>query len=383
MNPNTRCLHALGQSLWLDNISRRLLRSGALARYIAELSVSGLSLNFTIFEKAIEHDDTYDMVIQELGAEGLSAEDIFFRMALADLTQAADMFQPIHQASQGLDGWVSVAVSPLLANDTDNILKMARQLHVRAACPNLMIQIPGTQAGLPAIEQSIADGIPVNVTLLFSREHYRAAAEAYMCGIERRIAADLDPRVNCVATIFVSPWDNAVADKVPDEFQNRLGIAIAMRIYKAHRDLLSSKRWQKLTAAGTRPQHLQWASIETTDPTVPDILYVEALAAPETIFDMPEQTLFAYADHGKVDRVLPMDEGYAEAVIAEFTREGINDDALAAVLQLDGCADLTLSWNCLMYRIATKTQALTEAGLAMPAPRPQGEPFPGQPNASN
>ena len=383
MNPNTRSRHALGQFLWLDNISRRLLHSGALARYIAELSVSGLSLNLTNFEQAIEHDDTYDSVIQELGAEGLSAEDIFFRLALADLTEAADLFLHIYQASKGLDGWVSLAVSPLLANDTDNSLKMARHLHVRAARPNLMIQIPGTPAGLPAIEQSIADGMPVNATLLFSREHYWAAAEAYIRGIERRIAAGLDPSVNCVASIFVSLWDIAVADKVPDEFQNRLGIAIAMRIYKSHRDLLNSKRWQKLAAVGARPQRLQWASIETTDPAVPDLLYVEALAAPETIINMSEQTLFAYADHGKVDQVLPIDEGYAEAVITEFTREGINDEALADELQRDGCAVLTLSWNRLLYRIALKSEALTQAGLAMPAPRIYIEPIRGQPYIPN
>jgi transaldolase len=360
MNPNTRCLHAIGQSLWLDNISRRLLRSGALGRYIAELAVSGLTLNPTIFERAIEDDDSYDAAIHELAAEGLSGEDIFFRLALDDLTEAADLFYPIHQASQGLDGWVCIEVSPLLANDTDNSIKAVRQLHVRAARPNLMMQIPGTAAGLPAIEQSIADGIPVNITLLFSREHYWAAADAYMRGIERRISAGLDPGVTCVASIFVNPWDKAVTDKVPDAFQNRLGIAIAMRIYKAHRDLLSSKRWQKLAATGARPQRLLWTSTETTDPAVPDILYVEALAAPTTIVSLTEQTLFAFADHGKVDQATPIDEGYAEAVIAEFTREGINDEALAADLQNQGRAAFAKTWGELLYRIAAKSELLTK-----------------------
>jgi len=381
MNPNTRGLRALGQSLWLDNISRRLVRSGALARYIAELSVSGLTLNPAIFEQAIEHDDAYDASIQELAAEGLSGEDIFFRLALDDLAQAADLFHPVHQASNGFDGWVSLEVSPLLANDTGNSIKAARQLHVRAARPNLMIQVPGTQAGLPAIEQSIADGIPVNVTLLFSREHYLAAAEAYMRGIERRIAAGLDPGVNCVASIFVSPWDEAVADKVPTEFRNRLGVAIAMRVYKAYRDLLISNRWQKLAATGARPQRLLWTGTGTTDPAAREVLYVEALAAPETIVSMPEQTLFAFADHGKVDQVLPIDEGYAEAVIAEFTREGINDEVLAGELQREACAVLTLSWNRLMYRIALKSNALTQTDATMSAPGPPTQPVRELPNA--
>jgi len=358
MNPNTRSLHAQGQSLWLDNVSRRLLLSGALARFIAELSVSGLTLNPTVFEHAIEHDDAYDAAIQELAAEGLSAEEIFFRLALDDLAQAADLFHPIYRASQGLDGWVSLELSPLLANDTGNSIKAARQLHVRAARPNLMIKIPGTPAGLPAIEQSIADGIPVNVTLLFSREHYRAAAEAYMRGVERRIAAGLDPAVTCVASISVSPWDSAVVDKVPNEFRNRLGIAIAMRSYKAWRDLLASDRWQKLVAAGARPQRLVWASTETKDPLVPDVLYIKALAAPEVITCMSEKTLFAFADHGNLDQTLSIDEGYSEAVIAEFTREGIDDEALAAELQIQGISTLAKSWSDLLYRIALKSEML-------------------------
>jgi len=356
MNPNTRCLHALGQSLWLDNISRRLLRSGALARYITELSVSGLSLNTTICEQAIEHDDSCDKDIQELAAEGLTAEDIHFHLALDDLSRAAELFQPIHQASSGLDGWVSLAISPLLANDTGASIKAARRLHVRAR-PNLMIQIPGTPAGLPAIEQSIADGIPVNVTLLFSREHFLAAAEACRRGIERRIVAGLDPGVTCLASMSVSPWDSAVADRAPAEFRNCLGIAIAMRSYQAWLDLLASARWQKLAAAGARPPRLLWANTSTTDPAARDVLYVEALAAPRTIISLAEPTLFAFADHGKVNQALPLDEGYAEAVIDEFTGAGINDESLAGELQNRGVAALALSWGELLYRIGEKYPA--------------------------
>ena len=357
----TQQLHDLGQSLWLDNITRALLTSGTLSRYIKEFSVTGLTSNPTIFDQAIKSAGSYDDAIRKKADEGKSGEALFFELALEDLTQAADLFRPVHDATGGVDGWVSLEVSPLLADDTAASIKAAARLHARAQRPNLFIKIPGTRSGIPAIEETIFAGVPVNVTLLFSREQYIAAAEAYMRGIERRIAAGLDPRVASVASIFVSRWDVAVKDRVSDGFHNRLGIAIAMRTYKAYRDLLASKRWRKLAGSGARPQRLLWASTGTKDPAAPDILYVEALAAPDTINTMPEKTLLAFADHGKVNDVLPVDEGYAEAVIAEFTREGIDDEALAADLQREGTEAFAESWSDLMTRIASKSEALTNA----------------------
>jgi len=361
---NTRQLHDLGQSLWLDNITRGLLTSGTLARYINELSVTGLTSNPTIFEHAIKNSDFYDDAIHKKALAGKSGEALFFELALEDLTRAADLFRPIFDATGGIDGWVSLEVSPLLADDTAATIKAAAQLHARAQRPNLFIKIPGTRAGIPAIEESIFAGVPVNVTLLFSREHYIAAAEAYMRGIERRIAAGLDPKIGSVASLFVSRWDVSVKDKVQGDFRNnRLGIAIAMRTYTAYRDLLASKRWQKLAASGAQPQRLLWASTGTKDPAASDTLYVEALAAPDTVDTIPEKTLLAYADHGKAKSVLPFDKGHAEtveAVIAEFTREGINDEALAAELQLEGAQSFAKSWNDLIACIATRTVELTK-----------------------
>ena len=356
-----RQLHELGQSIWLDNITRALLTSGTLGRYIRELAVTGLTSNPTIFDHAIKNGGFYDAAIRDKALAGESGEDLFFQLALEDLVQAADLFRRIHDITGGVDGWVSLEVSPLLADDTAGTIKAAARLHARAQRPNLFIKIPGTSAGIPAIEETIFAGVPVNVTLLFSREHYIAAAEAYMRGIERRIAARLDPKVASVASIFVSRWDVAVKDKVSAGFRNRLGIAIAMRTYKAYRDLLASTRWQKLAATGARPQRLLWASTGTKDPAASDTLYIEALAAPDTINTIPEKTLLAFAEHGSVDKVLPADEGYAEAVLAEFTREGVDVEALAAELQREGTAAFAKSWNELMYRIAEKTEALTKA----------------------
>ena len=358
----TQRLHDLGQSLWLDNITRGLLTSGTLARYIGELSVTGLTSNPTIFEHAIGNGNFYDEAIREKSRSGKSGESLFFELALEDLTRAADLLRPAYDASDGVDGYVSLEVSPLLADDTAATIAAAKQLHARAQRPNLFIKIPGTPAGIPAIEEAIFAGVPVNVTLLFSREHYIAAAEAYMRGIERRIAAGLDPKVASVASIFISRWDVAVTDKVSAAFRNRLGIAIAMRTYKAYGDLLVSKRWQKLAASGAQPQRLLWASTGSKDPTASDTLYLEALAAPDTINTIPEKTLLALAEHGKLDKLLPADEGYAEAVIAEFTREGIDDEALAADLQREGTAAFAQSWNDLMYLIAQKTGELTQTG---------------------
>jgi transaldolase len=323
--------------------------------------VTGLTSNPTIFDHAIKNSDFYDDAIRKKTDEGKSGEALFFELALEDLTQAADLFRPIHDTTGGMDGWVSLEVSPLLADDTAGTIKAAARLHARAQRPNLFIKIPGTGAGIPAIEESIFAGVPVNVTLLFSREHYLAAAEAYMRGIERRLAAGRDPRVGSVASIFVSRWDVAVKDKVSDGFRNRLGIAIAMRTYKAYRDLLASPRWQKLAASGARPQRLLWASTGTKDPAASDTLYLEALAAPDTINTIPEKTLLAFAGHGKVKDVLPADEGYAEAVLAEFTREGVDDEALAAELQREGTEAFADSWSDLISRITSKSKVLTKA----------------------
>lgn len=359
-----RQLHDLGQSLWLDNITRGLLTSGTLGRYVNELSVTGLTSNPTIFEHAIDDAGFYDDAIRQKALAGESGEALFFELALEDLTQAADLFRPIHDATGGVDGWVSLEVSPLLADDTAGTIKAAARLHAGAQRSNLFIKIPGTAAGIPAIEETIFAGVPVNVTLLFSREHYIAAAEAYMRGIERRIAAGLDPSVGSVASIFVSRWDVAVKDKVPDALRNRLGIAIAMRTYQAYGDLLASQRWRKLANSGARPQRLLWASTGTKDPAAPDVLYVEALAAPDTINTMPEKTLLAFADHGKVKDAMRFDGGNAEAVLAGFTRAGINDEALAADLQREGTAAFAKSWNDLMSRIASKSDVLTKADQA-------------------
>jgi transaldolase len=360
----TRQLHDLGQSLWLDNITRSLLTSGTLSRYIREFAVTGLTSNPTIFDQAIKSAGCYDAAIRNKALEGKSGEALFFELALEDLTEAADLFRPIFDATGGVDGWVSLEVSPLLAEDAAGTIRAAARLHARAERPNLFIKIPGTAAGIAAIEASIFAGVPVNVTLLFSREQYIAAAEAYMRGIERRIGAGLDPKIASVASIFVSRWDAAVKDRVPEELRNRLGIAVAMRTYKAYRDLLASKRWQRLAGSGARPQRLLWASTGSKDPAAPDTLYIEALAAPDTINTIPEKTLLAFAEHGKVKNVLPVDEGYAEAVLAEFTREGVDDEVLAAELQREGTAAFAKSWSDLMYRIASKNQVPTQAQQA-------------------
>lgn len=368
MNANTQRLHDLGQRLWLDNITRDLLASGTLARYIAELSVTGLTSNPTIFDKAIGSGASYDDSIRQGAARGLTDEGVFFELALQDLTQAADLFRPVFDASEGADGWVSLEVSPLLAGDTAGTIRAAAQLHARAARPNLFIKIPGTPEGLPAIEQSIFDGVPINVTLLFSREHYLAVAEAYLRGIERRIDAGLSPKVESVASLFISRWDAAVKEEISPPFHNRLGIAIAMRCYKAQRALLASDRWRRLAAAGARPQRLLWASTGTKDTAARDTLYVEALAAPDTINTIPEPTLLAFADHGQPGAVMPADGGYAEAVLEEFRREGVDDEALAARLQRDGVRAFAKSWSGLLARIREKSSI---QGAATATEQPQ------------
>jgi transaldolase len=364
----TQQLHDLGQSLWLDNITRGLLTSGTLGRYIGELSVTGLTSNPTIFDQAIGNAGFYDAAILQRARAGKFGEALFFELALEDLTQAADLFRPVHAATGGTDGWVSLEVSPLLADDTAGTIKAAAQLYAQAQRPNIFIKIPGTLAGMGAIEETIFAGIPVNVTLLFSREHYVAAAEAYMRGIERRLAAGLDPAVGSVTSIFVSRWDVAIKEKVPAALRNRLGIAIAKRTYKAYCELLKSKRWQTLAAAGARPQRLLWASTGTKDPDAPDTLYIEALAAPDTINTMPEKTLLAFAEHGQIHSALPTDGGDAEAMLAELAQTGVDDGALAAQLQREGVQSFAGSWNALIERMASKSAALTQSQTGGAAP---------------
>ncbi len=355
---NTQRLHNLGQSIWLDNISRRILDDGTLRRYIDELAVTGLTSNPTIFDEAIGGSDAYDDAIRDKAGSGKSGEALFVELALEDLRRAADLFRPIFDATGGVDGWVSMELSPLLANDTAGSIAAAARIYRQAERPNLFIKIPGTPEGIPAIEESIFAGVPINVTLLFSREQYLAAAEAYLRAIERRIAARLDPKVGSVASVFVSRWDRAVKDKVPAELNNRLGIAIAGRTYAAYRKLLASPRWRKLAAAGAQPQRLLWGSTGSKDPSAPDTLYVEALAAIDTINTMPEKTLLAFADHGKLRGVMPQDGGDAEAVLERFARAGVDCDALAEQLQREGAEAFNKSWTSLMQKIADKSEAL-------------------------
>jgi transaldolase len=359
----TQLLHNLGQSIWLDNITRDLLDSGTLKRYTDDLSVTGLTSNPTIFNQAIKNSSAYSAAIRTKFAQDKSAEEVFFELALEDLTRAADLFRPIYDRTNGVDGWVSLEVSPLLAYDTTKTLTAAKELHVRAGRPNLLIKIPGTKEGLPAIEEAIFAGIPVNVTLLFSCDHYLAAAEAFLRGIERRIAAGLKPNVGSVASVFVSRWDAAVKGKAPREFNHKLGIAIAMRTYKAARDLLSSPRWHRIYNAGAYPQRLLWASTGTKDPTASDVLYVKALAAPFTVNTMPEATLNALANRKDLGSILPADGGDCEEVLSRFAGAGINIDSLAAQLQDEGAQSFVKSWNELMSVVGSTAVLLEKAAV--------------------
>ncbi len=361
MNP-TQKLHDLGQSLWLDNITRALLSTGTLRRYIGELSVTGLTSNPTIFDHAFKNTRDYDDAIREKLKEGRSGEELFFDLAIEDIAEAADLFRPVHDRTLGVDGWVSLEVSPLLAHDTKTTIAVAKELHARAGRPNVLIKIPGTKEGLPAIEETIFAGVPVNVTLLFSREQYLAAAEAYLRGIERRIDAGLNPGIASVASVFISRWDVAVMGKAPDALRDRLGIAIAKRIFEAYCALLTAPRWMRAYNAGARPQRLLWASTGTKDPKASDILYIKALAAPFTVNTMPDGTLKAFADHGEVGATMPADGGDAEEVLARFAEAGIDADTLAARLQDEGAKSFVTSWNELMGVIASKCAVLEKAG---------------------
>src|SRR3984957_2545275 len=357
----TQSLHNLGQSIWLDNITRDLLNQGTLKRYIGELSVTGMTSNPTIFDHAIKNSAAYDDAIRNKLAKGRSGEELFFDLALEDLLRAADLFRPIFDRTNGVDGWVSLEVSPLLAHDTASTLNEAKELFARAGRPNLFIKIPGTSEGLPAIEEAIFAGVPINVTLLFSREQYAAAAGAYLRGIQRRIAAGLNPRVVSVASVFISRWDAAVAGKVPEGLNNRLGIAIAGRIYKSYLGLLNSPLSQRTFNAGAQPQRLLWASTGTKDPKASDTLYIKTLATPFTVDTMPEGTLKALSDHGQIGPIMAADGGDCEAVLDQFAKAGINVDILAAQLQDEGAKSFVKSWNELLGVIGSKSRALKMA----------------------
>ena len=358
----TQKLHDLGQSLWLDNITRDLLTTGTLRRYIDQFSVTGLTSNPTIFDNDIKNSPAYDTSIREKALSGKEAEAIFFELALEDITQAADLFRPTYDRTHGVDGWVSIEVSPLLAHNTSTTVTATKELFLRAARPNVFIKIPGTREGVPAIEEAIFAGIPVNVTLLFSREHYLASAEAYLRGIERRIDAGLNPNVPSVASVFISRWDVAVMDHVPAMLRNRLGIAIAQRIYHAYNSLLNNERSRRIYNFGARPQRLLWASTGTKDPTASDILYVKALAVPFTVNTMPEKTLKAFADHGQIDTSLTTVDGPADVTLRQFAECGIDIDALAAQLQEDGAKSFEKSWENLIDVISWKVGELKKAG---------------------
>ncbi len=358
MSKITALLYRMGQSLWLDNITRDLLDSGTLKKYIEELSVTGLTSNPTIFNNAIKNSTSYDTAVAQKVKEGKSGEELFFELAIEDLARAADLFKPIHERTNGVDGWVSLEVSPKLAYDAQSTLAAAKQLHAQAGRPNLFIKIPGTPEGLPAIEEAIFSGVPVNVTLLFSPDHYRAAAAAYLRGIQRRIEAGLNPAVESVASVFVSRWDGAVAGKTHEEFRNRLGIAMAERTYKIYRDMLHSDRWMRLANHGAHPQRLLWASTGTKDPHAPDYLYVKALASPNTINTMPEATLLKFGEHGELGRILSSGGGDSEEVVYNMSRQGVDMEALAAKLQKEGAESFVKSWEEMMSVVAQKAQAL-------------------------
>lgn len=356
----TEVLHTRGQSIWLDNITRGMLRSGLIERYISDYDVTGLTSNPSIFDKAIESGD-YDDAIRAASAQGRAGEELFFDLAIQDLQRAADLFLPVHERTDGIDGWVSLEVSPLLAYQTTASIEAAKALHARAGRPNLFIKIPGTPEGLPAITECVASGVPVNVTLLFSADHYRAAASAYLDGIERRVSQRADPAVESVASVFMSRWDSAVAGRVPAELNDQLALAVGLDTYRAYRRLMDSDRVQRLQNSGARMQRLLWASTSTKDPKAPDTLYVHGLAAPFTINTMPNATLEAFYDHGEVGRPMPADGGDCDRVLARFADAGVDVAAVAAKLQSDGAKAFVASWNDLLSRISVQSQVLSSA----------------------
>jgi transaldolase len=347
--------------LWLDNLTRGMLDSGQIQHYIDNYAVTGLTSNPSIFDKAIS-SGAYDDAIRAMSRDGLSDEELFFELAVEDLQRAADMFLPAHERTDGVDGWVSLEVSPLLAYDTARTIEAAKALHARANRSNLFIKIPGTAEGLPAITECIASGVPVNVTLLFSADHYRAAADAYLAGLEQRTGQGLDPAIGSVASVFMSRWDAAVTGKVPEDLQDRLGLAVGQDTYRAYRTLMDSDRSQRLGNAGARVQRLLWASTRTKDPAASDTLYVHGLAAPFTVNTMPDATLEAFYDHGEVGEPMPADGDSCDAMLARFAGAGVDVTALAAQLQRDGASSFVTSWNDLLARVSAQRAALARPG---------------------
>jgi transaldolase len=354
----TRALAQLGQSLWLDNITRPLLDSGTLGRYIDELDVTGLTSNPTIYDRAIGGSDAYDTQIAAAARAGTSGEDTFFELALDDLRRAADLFRPVHDRTDGVDGFVSLEVSPLLAYDAAATATQAKRLHGLGGRPNLFIKIPGTPEGLPAIEEAIFSGVPINVTLLFSPDQYLACAEAYTRGIERRVAAGLPAYVASVASLFISRWDPATAKLLPVDLHNQAGLAVGRQTYVACRAFYASERWQRLLAAGARPQRLLFASTGTKDPSLPATLYITGLAAPDTVNTMPEETLLAtFASEESVAAI----DANAPDQLARFREAGLDIDAVAEELQRKGAESFVGSWTSLLDRIAAKVAAIAGA----------------------
>jgi transaldolase len=345
---STEELYETGQSLWLDNITRGMLDSGQLRTYIEEYSITGLTSNPSIYDHAIKTTSDYDVAIREKVTDGKKGEELFFELALEDLRRAADLFRAIHDATGGVDGWVSLEVSPLLAYDPEGTVTAAVDLFTRAGRPNLFIKIPGVKEGLPAVEEAIYRGVPVNVTLLFDADHYLAAAEAYMRGLERRHEEGKPPVVGSVASVFMSRWDAAVNDRVGPELHDRLSIAIGRRTYRGYRELRDSDRWQRLLNVGARPQRLLWASTSTKDPTDEPWYYVHGLGAPFTINTMPEVTLRAFAERGEVGEPLSPDGGDADEVLARFADAGIDVKSLAGELQEQAARAFVDSWHELM-----------------------------------
>jgi transaldolase len=354
LNPAQR-LHALGQSLWLDSISRLMLRSGALARYVSELAVTGLTSNPTILGHAMAAGSDYDHSLARLVDAGVTdAQDLVYSLALEDLAEAAALFRPAWERTAGVDGYVSLEVPPDVAYDAQATIALARRLHDQAGFPNLLVKIPGTPPGLTAMEETITAGIGVNVTLLFSDTHYLRTADAYLRALERRRAAGLDLNVPSVASVFISRWDAAADPLLPPALHGRLGLAMAQKTYSSHLQLLSDKRWQTLAEAGARPQRVLWASTSTKDPDLPDSYYLGRLAAPDTIDTVPEKTLLAFADHGDPDQRLAPDYAAAERTISAIADAGVDVDILAERLQRQGAGAFGADWAALLDAMREK-----------------------------
>jgi transaldolase len=359
-----RALHDAGVSIWLDTLSRELLDSGEFARLIADCAVTGATSNPTIFAKAITGSERYDDQLRAAVAQGTDdAQELFFALALEDIRRAADMLRPAYDESDGRDGFVSFECTPDLADDTKATIEQAIELWTRLDRRNVMIKVPATEAGIPAIEELTARGVNVNITLLFSLARYEQVIDAYIGGLERRLAAgERVDAISSVASFFVSRVDAKVDPLLPagSDLRGRVAIANAHRAYARYQERFTDERWLALREAGARPQRPLWASTGTKDPTYSDVLYVEELIAPEVINTMPEATLRAFADHGNVGRALSVD---AEAAAETLLRDGagIDLDAITAELEHEGVRSFCDSYNQLLHCIETKTAQIATA----------------------